>query len=283
MDQFSIKMTMKTYTLLILILFSFSAIQAQVFDMVWQTDQVLKTPESVYYDEARDQIYVSNINGKPLDKDGNGFIALLARDGSIKKMKWVTGMHAPKGMILVDSLLYVTDIDRIHVIDVTKAAIVKTYDQPDAMFLNDMTKDHLGRIYISDMQKSQILRLKNDTITNWLEGESIPGVNGLEFHSSNLIVGTKNQLLKIDPNSKAIKVFVDETGPIDGLVWVGGSKYVISDWSGRIQLVSPSLKLVLGNSTDENIQAADLGYIPEEKLILIPTFFDNRVVARRLP
>jgi DNA-binding beta-propeller fold protein YncE len=274
---------MKNLVLLSIFLCSFSLLQAQVFEMVWQTDQVLKTPESVYYDGARDQVYVSNVNGKPLDKDGNGFIALLGRDGSIKKMKWVTGMDAPKGMILVDSLLYVTDIDRIHVIDVTKPAIVKTYKQPDAKFLNDMTVDDQNRIYISDMAKNQILRLKHDTIISWLKGDALAGVNGLTFHNKHLMVGTKNQLLKVDPESKGIKVFVDETGPIDGLVWVGGSNYVISDWSGRVQMVSPSLKTVLGNSTEENIQAADLGYIPDEKLILIPTFFDNRVVARKLP
>jgi hypothetical protein len=90
-------------------------------------------------------------------------------------------------------------------------------------------------------------------------------------------------LLKVDPESKNVKVFIKETGPIDGLVALTSSKYVISDWSGRIQMITPTEKFLLGNSTDENIQAADLGYIPEDKLILIPTFFDNRVVARKLP
>jgi hypothetical protein len=78
-------------------------------------------------------------------------------------------------------------------------------------------------------------------------------------------------------------VHIDNTGPIDGLVFITGNKYVISDWSGRVQMISPTEMVVLGNSTEDNIQAADLGYIPEDNLILIPTFFDNRVVARKLP
>lgn len=274
---------MKTTLIFLFAIFCSISATAQVFDVVWETDQVLKTPESVYYDVDRDQIYVSNINGKPLDKDGNGFISLLGRDGSVKRLKWVIGMNAPKGMVVLDSLLYVTDIDRVHVIEIEEATIIKTYDIEGAKFLNDLAKDDLGRIYISDMANSQILRIKNDTVNLWLEGEEITEVNGLAFHNKKLMVGTKNQLLKIDPETKNIKVHVDETGPIDGLVCVSGNKFVISDWSGRIQMVGPGEKYILGNSTHDNIQAADLGYIEEDKIILVPTFFDNRVVARKLP
>jgi hypothetical protein len=46
--------------------------------------------------------------------------------------------------------------------------------------------------------------------------------------------------------------------------------------------VNPTEKVVLSNTTEENIQAADLGYIPDKKWVLIPTFFDNRVVASKL-
>lgn len=45
---------------------------AQGLEKVWQTTAELKTPESVLYDQERDVIYVSNINGDPAQKDGNG-------------------------------------------------------------------------------------------------------------------------------------------------------------------------------------------------------------------
>jgi hypothetical protein len=73
------------------------------------------------------------------------------------------------------------------------------------------------------------------------------------------------------------------TGPVDGLICLGNNRFVISDWSGRIMLADPTSMIVLQNTTEKNVQAADLGYIPEEKVVLIPTFFDNRVVARKLP
>ena len=39
-----------------------------------ETDS-MKTPESVRYDADLDVFFVSNINGNPSEKDGNGFIA----------------------------------------------------------------------------------------------------------------------------------------------------------------------------------------------------------------
>lgn len=276
---------MKTGKFLFIFIMAFntSFLSAQVFEAVWETKPVLKTPESVYYDQGRDQIYVSNINGKPSEKDGNGFIALLSDDGTIKKLEWITGMDAPKGMAVVDNLLYVTDIDRIRVIDIDQAKLIKTIPVEGAEFLNDLAADNNGDVYISDMQKNQILKLSNDTVNFWLADEKIVSPNGLAFFNNHLMIGTKEDLLSVNPESKNVRVKVEGVGPIDGLVPVGGQKFVVSNWSGRILMVSPSEKIVLGNTTDLKIQAADLGYIPGQKLILIPTFFNNRVVARKLP
>ncbi|HDO27792.1 MAG TPA: ATP/GTP-binding protein [Bacteroidetes bacterium] len=276
-------MKVKKFILTLLTVLALSGLQAQVFTVVWETKPVFKTPESVYFDPAREQIYVSNINGKPLEKDGNGFISLLTKEGKIKELKWVTGLDAPKGMAVVDSLLYVTDIDRIRVIDINRAIILKTIRVDSAQFLNDLVADNNGNMYITDTEKNQILKLSNDTVRRWLTDEKIISPNGLAFNKNKLMVGTKEDLLSIDPVSKNIRVKFTGVGPIDGLVPVGGQKFVISNWSGRIMLVSPSEKIVLGNTTEQKIQAADLGYIPEQKLILIPTFYDNRVVARSLP
>ena len=92
----------------------------------WRTSEGLKTPESVLFDTKNEVFYVSNINGKPLDKDDNGFIAKMGPDGTIIKAKWIKGLHAPKGMYLDGHMLYVTDIDRFVIIDTKKASIVKT-------------------------------------------------------------------------------------------------------------------------------------------------------------
>ena len=64
----------------------------------WSTDSVLKVPESVCYDVTEDILYVSNIEGKPTEKDGKGFISKVSPEGEVLDLKWVTGIDAPKGM-----------------------------------------------------------------------------------------------------------------------------------------------------------------------------------------
>jgi len=147
---------MKKWQLLIVGLFFLGpGLSAQSFDQAWETERLLKTPESVLYDAGRNQIYVSNINGKPKDKDTNGFISVLDTSGKISKLKWLTGLHAPKGMAQNDSLLFVTDIDRIVVVDINQAKIVKMVDVPGAGFLNDLVMLPAGDVIVSDMEKNQ--------------------------------------------------------------------------------------------------------------------------------
>jgi hypothetical protein len=56
----------------------------------------------MFYDRERNVIYVSNVDGKPNDKDAKGSIALLSADGKKVNHDWVTGLNAPKGLALVD-------------------------------------------------------------------------------------------------------------------------------------------------------------------------------------
>src|SRR5687768_14246347 len=83
----------------------------------WETETKLTTCESVIYDKERDVLYVSNIDGNPEAKDGNGFISKVSLDGKVTEEKWVKGIDAPKGLGLANGKLYVTDIDRVHEID----------------------------------------------------------------------------------------------------------------------------------------------------------------------
>jgi DNA-binding beta-propeller fold protein YncE len=258
-------------------------VQGQVIVRAWETDSVLKIPESVLYNEQTNQIYVSNINGKPSEKDGNGFISLMDTTGKIISLKWITGMDAPKGMAVYHDTLFVTDIDRVRLISLQDARIIKTIEAEGASFLNDIVVAEDGTAYITDTQKSKIFRLAGGQIESWLEDDKLAVANGLAlFNDGNLAVGVKNSVLKVFIKSKNIKLIIDETGPVDGIIHLENNKFIISNWEGRILLASPSEKIVLYSKTEENKQTADLGYIPDKQIVLVPTFNDNRVIAARL-
>ena len=126
---------------------------------IWETPRELMVPESVMYDAEHQVIYVANIAGKPTEKTGQGFIAQINLDGRIKKLRWVTGLNAPKGMGIFQDTLYVTDIDRVHAIDMGSGKIKSTWNVEGAKFLNDIAIDQKGTVYITDMyaiQKGEI-------------------------------------------------------------------------------------------------------------------------------
>ena len=274
---------MKNIVFTAIVLMSSLLMQGQVIERIWTSDRVFKTPESVLYNEQTNQIYVSNINGKPSEKDGNGFISLLDTTGKIISLKWVTGMDAPKGMAIYHDTLFVSDIDKVRLISLRDARIIKTIPVKGAGFLNDVVVTEDGTAYITDTQENKIFRLANGQIETWLEDEKLADANGLAlFNDGNLAVGVKNSVLKVFIKSKNIKLIIDETGPVDGIIHLDNNKFIVSNWKGRILLASPSEKIVLYSKTEENKQTADLGYIPDKQIILVPTFYDNRVIAARI-
>ena len=56
----------------------------------WATAKELKVPESVLYNDAQDILYISNINGSPLEKNGKGFISKVNLSGEIEDLEWET-------------------------------------------------------------------------------------------------------------------------------------------------------------------------------------------------
>ena len=66
---------------------TFSAVAAEP-QKLWEASG-FKQPESVVFDRAAGAIYVSNVNGDPMKKDGNGFISKLGPDGKVMTIEWV--------------------------------------------------------------------------------------------------------------------------------------------------------------------------------------------------
>jgi hypothetical protein len=241
------------------------------------------TPESVKYDNVNKILYVANINGKPSEKDGNGFISKLSPEGKILQLYWVDGLNAPKGMGIFNNKLYVTDIDRLAEIDINTGEIIRFYPAEGAQFLNDIDVDEQGNVYVSDMAGNCIWRLNNQTFEKWLESADLNRPNGLFINTSGLFVGCKNEILRVNTETKQIGIYANQTGGIDGLEEIRENTFIFSDWSGHIHILSPdkTMTLVL-NTADMEIQAADIEYSADENLIFVPTFFHNTVSVYKI-
>ena len=272
----------RIYLIFITMLFSV-AVSAQSLQPVWKTQHVFKVPESVLYLPKTGYIYVSNVNGKPAAKDGNGFISLLNQKGEILKLKWAVGLNAPKGMAIKGKHLFVSDIDRLAEIDLRTGKIVRFFPAPGAKFLNDVVVGPDGKIYVTDTGLGAVFILQSGKLQVWKKDPLLKGANGLATWKDILLIGANGHLLEGNPKTGKLYVIARVPRGIDGLVPLGKGRYIVSDWYGEIRLIyQQGEQWVLSNTTKEHINAADLGFIRSKKIILIPTFYDNRVIAKKI-
>lgn len=247
---------------------------------VWETDTVMTTAESTLYDADNDIIYVSNINGNHSVKDGNGFISKMRPDGTIIQLQWATGLNAPKGMAILNDRLYVTDIDELVEITIADSAISNRFPVQGATFLNDAATDG-NNVYFSDSQTGKVHVLEDGQINTVAEG--MEAINGLAFNDAGTLHILNGQgLVRYDMKEKSSEAINEVVTGGDGLVIIDDNTYIASRWKGEIYLIKDGKEYLLLDTTGEGSNTADIDYIAEENLVLVPTFAKNRVAAYTL-
>src|SRR3954468_9755951 len=201
----------------------------------WETDTLLKVPESVLYDAENKVLYVTNIDGQPWEKDNKGSVGKVGLDGKIITVDWVSGFNAPKGMGLYKNNLYVADVDKVGVIDIKKGVLTQTIPVTGAQGLNDLTVDKKGVIYVSDSKTKKIHRIENGQVTTWLE--NLKGPNGVLIDGDNLYILDAGGLYKVEKDKSLTKLADGMEASTDGLEHVTGKDYIVSCWIGTVYYV----------------------------------------------
>lgn len=258
-----------------------------VLTKLWETDTLLKTCEAVRYHKEKGVIYVSNIgNVPPSEKDGDGSMSIINLKGEIINQNWVTGMNAPKGIHFYNDKLYVTDIDAIVKIDIKSGAIDKRIAVENAIFLNDLDIDTSGDVYFTDSSDSKIYKLVNDEVSLWLDLEDM-NPNGILVEKDRILVVSfsKGDFIAIDKTTKKPSVLATGIVKGDGIVPIKEG-YLVSTWPGELFFVDKNHQGETANkildTKEEKLNAADISIIPEENILLVPTFFGNKVVAYKI-
>ncbi len=260
--------------------------------VLWTATESVASPESAYYDQISGEVFVSNINGTPLEKDGNGYISKYTIAGQLVQAKWAEGLNAPKGLRAAKGNLWVTDIDEVVSIDLASGKVNNRYPVRGAKFLNDIAVDDSGVIYVSDTMANKIFMIKNKKVSVFKAGTSLESPNGLYIDGGKLVVaawGTdikpdfstkeKGHLYSLDLKTKA-KTLITTTplGNLDGLERAKDGSYFVSDWmAGRVYKVATD-----GTSTllIEGLKgAADLGWDQSTNTIIVPRMLEGQVSA----
>ena len=253
-------------------------------ELVWSSDTLLRTPESVLFDTERKVLYVSNVNQNPWEKDGDGFVSKMDLSGNIIDLKWVEDLSSPTGMGISEGFLYIADTDEIIQADVETGIITKRYDIEGKPNLNDITVGDDGVVYITGSASNTIYALKDDVITEVLVGEE-ESFNGLYWEKERLLLlaSGSGQLKAIDWATKEVNVVAQNMEGGDGIVYIGDGQYLTSRWAGAIFHVSrEGIVTKLLDSEPDGINTADFDYSLDDNLLFVPTFFDNRVKAYKV-
>jgi hypothetical protein len=240
----------------------------------------LKVPESVLvYREGRNNfLLVSQIDGDPSNVDGQGGIARVSLSGEVEEPDWVTGLNAPKGMAAQGGKLYVADINEIVIINIKKAEIEKKIPVPGAVFLNDVTIDNAGVVYVSDTRTNKVHRLKNGIVDDYLT--SVESANGLKAIGRTLIVGAGTHLYLYDDKKNRLEIASGFAQAIDGVEGVSRGDFLVSCWPGLLYYVHTDGKVeLLQDSQAAKINTADIGYDSATNSVYVPNFARNTVTA----
>lgn len=256
-------------------------------EMAWETPAELAVPESAVYDKTRGVFYVSNYDlyGQGA-APGNHFISKLSGDGQILEREWVAGLRYPLGMVLIEDRLYVAHRAELVEIDVARGDIVTRHVLPEGIFPNDVARDPgTGDLYISDSERDAIYRLHGGVAEIWLSGPGIADPNGLLVRGGVLYAcNNGDRTLKAirlsDRSMRPVVRFYE--GILDGLQSDGHDNLLLSIWEGRLYRVTElGAAQILLDTTNQGANCADFLFLPEQELLVIPTFGGNRVAAYR--
>jgi hypothetical protein len=255
--------------------------QKATVQKLWATDTILKVPESVLVDDKENCLWVSNIDGASNGKDGKGSISKLSKTGVPINLDWVTGLNAPKGMGKYKQELYVADLTELVVIDIKKGIIKNKIKVEGSVFLNDVTVNKNGAVFVSDSRTGKVHRIENGIVS--IEVENLQGPNGLLSIEDQLLILDRGSLLSVTPGGAISKIMDGMDPSTDGIERVAPNQYIISCWNGIVYFVAAGAqKITLFDTRSEKINSADIGYDAKNKIIYVPTFMKNSVVAYQL-
>lgn len=187
-------------------------------------------------------LYVSNVGKelKPTQKDGDGFISKLSKNGVIENLHFIDGLDAPKGLGIVNNTLFVADVDTLKGFDLTSKKEVLSLVFKDTKFLNDITiKDEntilvgssdLSAVYEVDIVNKKYKKIVDLTTANGLFYEDGILYSAELGSSAETMFDAKGRFFQIDlKNSNKKTQLGTFQGILDG-VYKFKDKVYVSDW-----------------------------------------------------
>ncbi|MFM2190446.1 MAG: hypothetical protein RL491_832 [Bacteroidota bacterium] len=193
--------------------------------------QTYSSPESVEFDYANNRWFIAN--------NGNGQI--LTRNSATGSLAvFATGIPSgPHGLEIVGDTLYACDGGTLKAYDINTATQVFNISL-GASFLNGITHDNNGYLYITDFSGYKIYRFNtaDRTFSVFVSNTGTSSPNGIIFDAANnrciyVNWGSNAPIKAVDLTNGTISTITSTTlGSCDGIAADLNGNYYVSSWSG---------------------------------------------------
>jgi hypothetical protein len=288
--------TFYPFALLVFLFSGCSLQQKQIEEKIEIADVGFQTPESVEYYAKEDVYLVTNINGSPLAKDGNGFISKVSPDGRVINLKWIDGtqkgisLDAPKGAEILGDQLFVTDLKNIRIFDLSSGKLTKSIHIEQSTFLNGITVADRESVYVTDSGLKEGFKPSgSDAIYQvWKSGKverlfaspDLGRPNGILDMGEDIYIVTfgSGEMFKLNMTGDKVMLPQAPKAGLDGFVKLDKKRLLISSWNASaIYLYQPKKGYQI---FAEGLDApADMGLDTKRKKVLVPLFKQNKVIC----
>jgi len=240
--------------------------------------------------------YLSNAgNNFGLDTaDGDGYISRVRSDGSQQEvtMKYITGLNNPRGIHIINNILYVCDINRLVGIDIRSRNTVfeMSFDAENVTQLTSIATADDKILYISATDINTIfeVNIANKRYTKWTETTAPAGllINNNQMYVTSM--GTDSlpngKLGVIDMRTKQYTQLIEEEGHYWGMA-LNGRRLYYSDWvqfgkRGGIKWINLDTRETgRVNFTSRIGGPADFLYDARNDIFVIPAVLEGVVFA----
>jgi len=250
----------KIFTLLVTIFFVNSISTAQTY----------QNAESAEYDPINNRWLVSN-GSRIISDDGAGNLSYFGVGG------------ATHGMEVVGNILFAVDGGAVRAYDLDLEILVGFVNIPGAQFLNGLTNDGNGNLYVTDFGAQKIHKINASDFNNMTSEEIVSDTqgtpNGVVYDGENnrLVVvfwSFFTDIKAVDLTDNSLSTILSTNlGNIDGIDEDNDGNYYISSWSPNAQIskfdkdFANPLEVI---STPFINNPADIGYSLETDTLAIP-------------
>lgn len=247
-------------------------------DIAWVARGEFCEPETVL-PLPDDTLLVSNVCG--FGDEGTGFLTLLNAEGVALNWRIVDKLDAPLGMALSGDRLHVVDKNRVKIFRWPGFELLETV-QLDTSVANDIAVAADGSFFITDSARHRVVkRSPNGEFSFVSDGFHFAHANGIAVNNNSLYVGG-DRLWRVHLESGVVAT----VGP-DWLADIDGIEFEL-DGTLQVTPVGGPVVRIRGDGRTEiyaggGISSANHGYSPSLRLALVPTGYDNTVIAVRVP